>query len=108
MADAFPDTPVAGPGENRGRGRRAPNFFPTSPCPVAATSSTSHASGGGFRSRNSSASAVFAPAPDTAGSSTGGGGGRHRHREAAVEVRSGRIDTLGWVSASWEPRRVVL
>lgn len=26
----------------------------------------------------------------------------------AAEVRSGRLDTLGWVSASWEPRCVVL
>lgn len=28
--------------------------------------------------------------------------------DSAAEVRSGRLDTLGWVSASWEPRRVVL
>ncbi|CAM9725144.1 unnamed protein product, partial [Laminaria digitata] len=35
-------------------------------------------------------------------------GGEDDGEAAAADVRSGRLDTLGWVSASWEPRCVVL
>lgn len=103
MAETFPETPAI---RRKGDRRPPPDFFPTS---SKTKTNTKAAAGAGAalprRSRDDSGSrddreeyiqVSRGDLDDEVG------------EDSVAEVRSGRLDTLGWVSASWEPRRVVL
>lgn len=107
MADAFPDTPVAGPVVTLGWSQRAPTFFPDSPAPSSGTGAGGSSAHGSTSQSHRTHSVTSAP-PDVDSSTDGRRRRRDYDRDAALEVRSGRMDTLGWVSASWEPRCVTL
>lgn len=121
MAESFPETPMMAGQPTLGWSKRAPNFFPDTP--PGGDSVRSKAVGSG---RLASPETVVPPLPaevapaaprrdppvDDAGAKHAREAQGRRHGDveeaAVVEVRSGRLDTLGWVSASWEPRCVIL
>eukprot|EP00752_Nemacystus_decipiens_P014235 g12662.t1 len=118
MAETFPETPAI---KRKGKRRPAPDFFPSSP--ITNTKAGRGGGGGGSGATATGHGPAAAPprrSRDDSGSRDDGGGDREEYIQVShgdlddgvvdsvAEVRSGRLDTLGWVSAAWEPRRVVL
>lgn len=100
MAEAFPETPMIVGAVPKPVEPRAPaGFFPDSPRPAGETPAASpYADPNGGESEPADRQEyVFVEGDD-----------EDDDDEATLEVRSGRLDTLGWVSASWEPRCVIL
>lgn len=100
MAEAFPETPmVLGVAPKPVEPRAPAGFFPDSPRPAGETPvASSYADpNGGDSEPGERQEYVFVEGDD-----------EDYDDEATLEVRSGRLDTLGWVSASWEPRCVIL
>lgn len=100
MAEAFPETPMIVEVAPKPVEPRAPaGFFPDSPRPAGeAPVASSYADPNGGDSEPADRQEyVFVEGDD-----------EDDEDEATLEVRSGRLDTLGWVSASWEPRCVIL
>ena len=93
MAETFPETPMLGAPDALGAPGRPPGFFPDSPRLAEAPTQYTDPSGDSEPADRQEYLLVERDCEED---------------EAALDVRSGRLDTLGWVSSSWEPRCVVL